>query len=75
MDKKKKAKRGSNSVLTGDSSEFSVFANFVGGTGADGVAVDVGDGLLPHVHPDDGTILGPLVTASLWTKIFEKNLM
>ena len=52
-------------VLTSDSSEFSVFANFVGGSSADRVAIDVDNGLLPHVHPNDRSILGPFVTTSL----------
>ena len=52
-------------VLTSDSSEFSVFADFVGGPSADGVAIDVDNGLLPHVHPNDRSILGPLVATSL----------
>ena len=63
--KRKKAGICELFVLTSDSSEFSIFADFVGGPSANGVAVDVDNGFLPHVHPDDGTILGPLVTASL----------
>ena len=47
--------------LTGDVSELSVLADLVGGPGANGVAVDVDVGLLPHVEPDDAAVLGPLL--------------
>ena len=69
--KRKKAGICELFVLTSDSSEFSIFADFVGGPSANGVAVDVDNGFLPHVHPDDGTILGPLVTASLSIKSYQ----
>merc|ERR1719414_1794236 len=57
-----------------DSSEFSVFADFVGGSSADGVAIDVDNGLLPHVHPNDRSILGPLVATSFFDGLFETIL-
>merc|ERR1719414_1602903 len=57
-----------------DSSEFSVFADFVGGPSADGVAIDVDNGLLPHVHPNDRSILGPLVATSFFDGLFKTIL-
>ena len=47
-------------TLTCDSSELGVLSDLVWGPGADGVAVDVDNGLLPHVDPDDGAVLGVL---------------
>jgi hypothetical protein len=47
--------------LTGDVAELGVLSDLVGGPGADGVAVNVDDGLLPHVDPDDLAVLGPLL--------------
>lgn len=48
-------------VLTGDISELSVLSDLVRGPGTDGVAVDVDDGLLAHVDPDDLAVLGPFL--------------
>ncbi len=51
--------------LTGDIAELGVFANLVGRPGTNRVAIDVNNGLLPHVQPDDGPILGPFVATGL----------
>ena len=58
---KKTSIRKRNVQLTGDVAELSVLADLVWRPGADGVAVDVDVGLLPHVQPDDAAILGPLL--------------
>ena len=48
-------------LRTGNVSELGVFADLVGRPGADGVAVDVDDRLLTHVHPDDLSVLRPFL--------------
>jgi hypothetical protein len=51
--------------FAGDVSELGVLSNLVGGSGADGVAVDIDDGLLSHVDPHNFAVLGVLVADSL----------
>ena len=57
----KKVIKNKSKNLTGDVSQLCVLADLVWRPGADGVAVDVDVGLLPHVQPDDAAILGPLL--------------
>merc|ERR1719273_1415982 len=59
---------------TCDIAEFSIFANFVGWPGANWASVNVNDGFLPHVEPNNGSILGPFVSASLINGGFETIL-
>ena len=61
-------------IFTGDIAKFGIFSNLVGGSGADGVSVNVNNGLLPHVHPDNGSILGPFVSAGLLNGSYEAFL-
>jgi len=58
---------------TGDVAKFGVFTNLVWWTSADWVSVDVDDGLLAHVDPNDGSILGVLFT-HLFDALFEALL-
>lgn len=61
-------------VITCNVAQFGIFANLVGGAGANGAAVDVDDGFLPHVEPDDGSILWPFVSASFFNGLDEAFL-
>ena len=44
--------------VPGDVAQLRVLSDLVGRPGADGLPVDVDVGLLPHVEPDDGAVLG-----------------
>merc|ERR1719348_2211953 len=57
--------------VSGDVPELGVLADLVGGAGADGLSVNVDIRLLAQVEPDDGTVLGVLVTAPLVQRILE----
>jgi len=54
--------------------QFGVLANFVGGSGANWGAINVNNGFLPHVEPNDWAILGPFVAAGLFNGLFKAFL-
>ena len=61
-------------LLTGYVAQFGVLANFVGGSGANWGAINVNNGFLPHVKPNDWAILGPFVAAGLFNGLFKAFL-
>lgn len=61
-------------IITCHVAQFGIFANLVGWAGANGRAVDVDNGLLPHVEPNNRSILGPFVSASFFNGLDESLL-
>ena len=58
-------------ILTCNSTKLSIFANLVGWACANRVTIDVYNGLLPHVKPDQRSIFWPFVSAGLFNGLFK----
>ena len=54
-----------NKRLTCNVTKFSIFTDLVWWPGTNRVSIDINNGLLPHVQPDNGAILGPFVSTGL----------
>ena len=52
-------------ILTSNISKFSVFSNFVWRSGTARTSIDIYNGLLSHIQPNNGSIFWPFFTTSL----------